>query len=104
MRTAYEARHRLLIESLTKRFADELQIISSSVGLHIAARARKRSAAEILAIVKRASELGVECIPLSIYAVGASQPSGLLLGYGAIKREQIEPGLAVLRRAFDSQT
>ncbi len=102
MRTAYETRHRLMVDVLTARFSDELQIVSSSVGLHIAARARRKSVDEILAVVQRASGLGVECFPLSMFAAGDSRLSGLLLGYGAIRREHIEQGLAALRRAFDS--
>jgi GntR family transcriptional regulator / MocR family aminotransferase len=102
MRTAYEVRHRLMVDGLAARFGDELQIVSSSVGLHIAALARRQSVDETLAVVQRASRLGVECFPLSIFAAGDARLSGLLLGYGAIRREQIEHGLAALRRAFDS--
>lgn len=100
MRVTYEARHRLIIDSLASLFPDELSVVSSSVGLHVAALARKRSVGRIAAVVRQASALGVECLPLSRCAVGEARKSGLLLGYGAIAREQIPKGLAALRKAF----
>jgi GntR family transcriptional regulator/MocR family aminotransferase len=101
MRVAYEARHRLVIDVLASLFADELSVVSSSVGLHVAALARKKSVGRIAAVARQASALGVECLPLAMCAVGDARQSGLLLGYGAIAREQIEKGLAVLRKAFE---
>lgn len=103
MRIAYERRHRVIVEGVARLFADELKVVSSSVGLHVAALARKRSASQIIAIVQQASALGIECQPLSMFSVGESPLSGLMLGYGAIRGEQIEEGLAILRRVFESE-
>lgn len=103
MRIAYEARHRLIVACLAKSFAGELDLISSSAGLHVAALARKRSVRRIVAVVRRASAAGMECAPLSKHAVGESRRSGVLLGYGAIAPDQIEKGLDVLRQAFETE-
>ena len=100
-RTIYEARHRLIVDILACTFADELDVVPSSVGLHIVALARNASVERIDAVVRRASAAGVECTPLSMYAVKERRLSGLVLGYGAIASERIEEGLALLRRAFD---
>lgn len=100
MRTTYEARHRLIVEILARTFSDELCVVPSFVGLHVAALARHASVERIEAVLQRASTAGVACTPLSMYAVGERRPAGLLLGYGAIPSERIEEGLAVLRQAF----
>ena len=100
-RAMYEARHRLIVDILARTFADELDVVPSSVGLHVAALARNASVERIDAVVRRASTAGVECQPLSMYAVKERRLSGLVLGYGAIGSERIEEGLALLRRAFD---
>jgi len=44
-----------------------------------------------------ASQAGVECFPLALFSAGDSQRAGLLLGYGAIDTDQIEPGLNRLK-------
>jgi GntR family transcriptional regulator/MocR family aminotransferase len=100
MRRVYEARHRLIEEVLASSFADELDVVRSSVGLHVAARARNVAVDAIAEGVRHASSLGVECDPLSMYAVGNAAQSGVLLGYGAIARERIEEGLSLLGRAL----
>jgi GntR family transcriptional regulator/MocR family aminotransferase len=100
MRRIYEDRHRLVVDAVTRSFADELELVPSAVGLHVAALARRTSVAEIETVLQQASQRGVACIPLSMYAAGATQLAGLALGYGSITTERIEEGLAVLRRAF----
>jgi GntR family transcriptional regulator/MocR family aminotransferase len=97
MRTTYEARHRLIVETLDRKFADELQVVPSSVGLHVTALARNVSVERIDAVLGRASTVGVECTPLSMYAVNARRLAGFVLGYGAIASERIEEGLGLLR-------
>jgi GntR family transcriptional regulator / MocR family aminotransferase len=102
MRTIYEARHRFIVDVLARTFADELHVVPSSVGLHVAALARNASVERIEAAVRRASAAGVECTPLSMYAVSDRRLAGLVLGYGAIASEGIEEGLALLRGAFEA--
>lgn len=101
MRITYEPRHRLVVDGVARLFADELTVVESSVGLHVAAIARTKSVSQVNAIVQQASALGVECQPLSKFAAGESRLSGLMLGYGAIRSEQIEEGLFILRRIFE---
>jgi GntR family transcriptional regulator/MocR family aminotransferase len=101
MRTTYEARHRLIVNVLKHTFGDEMQIVPSSVGLHVAAIARNASVERIEEIVQSASAAGLECTPLSMYAASERRLAGFVLGYGAIACEQIEAGVALLRQAFD---
>lgn len=101
MRATYEARHRRIVDVLARKFADELQVVPSSVGLHVAAVARNVSVERIDDVLRRASAAGVECTPLSMYAVNERRLAGFVLGYGAIASERIEEGIGLLRRAFD---
>jgi GntR family transcriptional regulator/MocR family aminotransferase len=100
MRNIYRVRHAMVTHGLTNEFADHLQTIPSTVGLHVAALARTSSAVEIDAVVRRASEAGVEVQTLSRFAVQESPKAGLVLGYGAIPAEHIEEGLRRLRLCF----
>ncbi len=102
MRTAYEARHRLIVHILKRSFADVMEMVPSSVGLHLAALALEVSPDRISYILERATAAGVECYPLSMFAVGGDVRSGVVLGYGAIASGQIDQGLMRLRKAFDA--
>jgi GntR family transcriptional regulator/MocR family aminotransferase len=102
MRKVYYARHELVTRVLKRSFARDLRLVPSSVGLHVSAVASLASVDEIAAIVRRASAIGVECQPLSMFAVGDSPRAGLVLGYGAIDTAGIEVGLDRLRGCFGS--
>jgi GntR family transcriptional regulator/MocR family aminotransferase len=100
MRTAYQGRHEKIVEVLARDFEDELAVIPSSVGLHVSAVARKASVDQIATLTRVASRAGVECFPLSLFSAGDNPRAGLLLGYGAIDTDQIEPGLNRLKGCF----
>jgi len=100
MRSIYRVRHDMVVNGLNEEFADQLQIIPSNVGLHVATFARRASVDEINAIVRRASDAGVEVHALSRFAVQAPPRPGLVLGYGAISASNIEEGLRRLRLCF----
>jgi GntR family transcriptional regulator/MocR family aminotransferase len=97
----YRARHEMVTNALTRDFADQLELIPSAAGLHVAAIARSASADWIGAVVRRASDAGVEVQELSKFGVHAPARPGLLLGYGAIDTAHIEEGLRRLRCCFD---
>jgi GntR family transcriptional regulator/MocR family aminotransferase len=101
MRSIYHARHERITAIVERDFADELRIVPSSVGLHLAVLARSATVDDITAVVRRASAAGVECHPLSMFSAGDSPRVGLALGYGAIEADRIEEGLARLRRGFN---
>jgi GntR family transcriptional regulator/MocR family aminotransferase len=101
MREVYRTRHRMIVDTLRRDFADHLDVIPSTVGLHIAATARTASADKIGAIVRRASDAGVVVQELSRFGVNAPGPPGLVLGYGAIPTARIEDGLQRLRSCFN---
>jgi GntR family transcriptional regulator / MocR family aminotransferase len=100
MREVYRTRHRMIGDALRRDFANHLNVIPSTVGLHIAAMARTASADKIGIIVRRASDAGVVVQELSRFGVNPPGPPGLVLGYGAIPTDRIEDGLQRLRSCF----
>jgi GntR family transcriptional regulator/MocR family aminotransferase len=100
MRTVYQARHRLIVDTLTHDFARHLEVVPSHVGLHVCALAPGLDGDQLAAVVDRASAAGVNVAPLSRFAVD-DQRAGLPIGYGAIATDRIADGLARLRRCFD---
>jgi GntR family transcriptional regulator/MocR family aminotransferase len=96
----YRARHEMVTNILTRDLADHLEVIPSAAGLHVTAVARTAPADEIGAIVRRASDAGVELHELTRFAVDAPTRPGIVLGYGAIPTANIEEGLRRLRYCF----
>ena len=101
MRTVYGARHEAVVRLVSAMFAGELEVVPSSVGLHVCAMAPATSINRIVDVVRRASVVGVACQPLSLFAAGGPPRAGLVLGYGAIASDEIEEGLRRLRSCFD---
>ncbi len=101
MRGIYRERHQRLTAILGRDFADELRVIPAATGVHLAAVATRRSAAEIDAVIERAAAAGVGLQPTAEAAVDHEPIAGLLFGYGGIATEHIEEGLGRLRAAFD---
>jgi GntR family transcriptional regulator/MocR family aminotransferase len=99
LRGVYEARHRLIVDTLHERFAHHLEVVPSATGLHVCALARSGSVEEMADVRARAAAAGVEVDPLARYAVQTAR-AGLLFGYGAIALERIGEGLRRLRECF----
>jgi len=100
MREVYLARHQRIVATLTTKFADELDVVASSVGMHVCAIARRATVNQVARVVARAAEAGVACHPLSMFALEAAPRAGLVIGYGAIATEDIDEGLDRLRACF----
>ena len=90
----------MITDTLRRNFADRLKVVPSTVGLHIAALARKMSIEQVAAVTRRASDTGVVVQELSRFGVDSPGPPGLVLGYGAIPTARIEDGLRRLRSCF----
>ena len=101
MTAVYRVRHEMLTDALSRNFADLLELVPSTTGLHLTTLARRMSADRITAVARRAGERGVAVQRLSLFAVTANPQAGLVLGYGAIPTAHIEEGLRLLRACFD---
>ena len=97
----YRQRHETLVGVVARDFADHLELIPSTTGLHITALARRMSVDQIAAVARRAAESGVAFQVLSSFAASASPRAGIMLGYGAIPTARIQEGLCLLRACFD---
>src|ERR1700704_1349192 len=69
MNAAYRPRHQLLTTVLARDFADQLEVIPSAAGLHVTVLARVANSEQLSAIVRRASDAGVEVQQLSAFAL-----------------------------------
>jgi GntR family transcriptional regulator/MocR family aminotransferase len=103
MSAIYRERHQILADAISRDFAEHLELIPSTTGLHLTALARRMSADQIAEIARRAGDRGVAVQLLSGFAVSAIPRAGVMLGYGAIPTARIEEGLHLLRGCFDSE-
>ncbi|WP_284339299.1 PLP-dependent aminotransferase family protein [Devosia nitrariae] len=99
----YRERHRILSAAISRDFAEHLELVPSTTGLHLTALARTMSVDHIATIARRAADRGVAVQVLSRFAVGAASRAGIMLGYGAIPTAHIEEGMNLLRACFDSE-
>ena len=91
----------MLIEAVSRDFADHLELMPSTTGLHIAALARTASVRRIADVTHRAAGADVEIQALSQFAVRGIERAGIVLGFGAIQTALIGDGLRRLRKCFD---
>ena len=90
----YAARRALILAVLRRDFADRLEVVPSTAGLHLAAW--PRGEVDVAALAGRAAAAGVGMADLAEYhAFGPGRP-GLALGYGRIEQDRIEEGLRLL--------
>jgi GntR family transcriptional regulator/MocR family aminotransferase len=100
----YRQRHEMLSDAISRDFADHLELVPSTTGLHVTALARTMPAHRIAEVTRRAAERGVLVDVLSsqvLSPLATSPPAGIMLGYGAIPTVRIEEGLRLLRACFD---
>jgi GntR family transcriptional regulator/MocR family aminotransferase len=101
MRGIYRQRHERITSIVRRDFADELRVIASTTGVHLATLSTRRSVAEIERIIERAAMAGVGLQATAAMAVDHEPRAGILFGYGAVATEHIDDGLARLRSSFD---
>jgi GntR family transcriptional regulator / MocR family aminotransferase len=101
MRRVYRERHDRVGATLRREFSDELRVIPTAAGVHLATLATRRSVAEIDAVIRRAATGGVGVQATAAFAFDHEPRPGILFGYGGIATEHIEEGLQRLRASFD---
>ncbi|TDV34522.1 PLP-dependent aminotransferase family protein [Actinophytocola oryzae] len=94
----YSTRRTTILSVLRRDFADRLEVVPSTAGLHLATWVR--GAVDVPALVERAAAAGVRVEDMAGYfGFGAGRP-GLVIGYGGIAPDQIEEGLRLLGEAW----
>ncbi|CAH2397167.1 GntR family transcriptional regulator [Mesorhizobium ventifaucium] len=99
----YRERHQILADTISRDFAEHLELIPSTSGLHITALARTMSVDQIAEIARRAADRGVAVQVLSWFAVSEIPRAGVMLGYGAIPTDHIEEGMRLFRACFGNE-
>jgi GntR family transcriptional regulator/MocR family aminotransferase len=104
-REEYAARHARILEILARDFADRLDVIPSSIGMHLAAHLRPSAGLAAAGlddreVVRRARALDVGLYAISQFAQDPATRPGLVIGYGAIPRASIEEALGRLDAAM----
>jgi len=98
-RRIYRARHAAISDILARDFADRLELIPSSAGLHLCAMIRDARPGTARRVRDAAEVSGLAVETLEGYC--ADEPrEGIVLGFGAIQLDQIDDGLRLLAAAF----
>jgi GntR family transcriptional regulator/MocR family aminotransferase len=95
MRKIYNGRHKALLQALVQHCSDRLAPIAGVAGLHIAAKVYGASMTA-LDVVPRAREAGINLEPFHLSIPPDPAQTGLLLGYGLIEAEEIDPAIRCL--------
>ncbi len=98
----YGLRREMIVDTLTRDFADHLDVIPSAAGLHLAALARGMSVERVHAIVGQAFDAEVAVHALARFALTLPPRPGFVLGYGAIATTRIREGLRRLKGCMES--
>ena len=99
VRIEYELRHDQIVAAFGDDFREDLRLLPGAAGVHVTAFLRDRRLND-WALVQRAKLVGVGLLPLTMFSAGPRPRHGLVIGYGAIQRDQIQPGLAMLALCF----
>jgi GntR family transcriptional regulator/MocR family aminotransferase len=100
MRQAYGERAAALEEAIARRLGGLLAVLPITTGID--ATAFLPAASDDAAIAQQAIAAGIETRPLSAYAIEAAAPSGLVLGFAAFDRPQIEAGVGALAQVLEA--
>lgn len=97
MRSVYRARHDALLESIAHHFGEQLPVIGRDAGLHLVLGLPGHVDDD--AVARQVGRAGVTTRPLSLYHL--RQPAaarGLLLGYGAVREEEVAINFGLLAK------
>ena len=96
MRTLYQERHDMLINTIGRHLQDRLTIYPADAGMHVIGWLNK--SVDDAALAVRARQHGVAVSPLSEYALQAQVAPGLIMGYAAFNEKQISQAVEQLAR------
>jgi GntR family transcriptional regulator/MocR family aminotransferase len=96
MRTLYHARRDLLVDSLRRNLGGRVELSLCDAGLRLTVFT---SGSDRL-LARRASERGLDVLPLSRLYAGSAKRNGLVLGYAGLTPEQITFGVEQLRKVL----
>lgn len=100
MRNLYQKKHEVLCRAISTQFNSELEVISQPAGLHITVR--WYGLPSELTLSDAMADRGITVRPLSYYEKHGGQRgwNGLVLGYGNVPIEQIDPLISELHVVY----
>ncbi|HEY6979583.1 PLP-dependent aminotransferase family protein [Reyranella sp.] len=98
MRKLYIERQAALLDTVHRHLGDTLAIRPTEAGLQLVAWLPHHL--DDAKIARAGAAAGLELAPLSRFAITRPLPPGLLLGFGAFSREQIDEGVRRLRNVL----
>ncbi len=103
MRKLYKEKRAFLLEEL-KQLGDSIKVIGENAGHHVLIKLK--TGRDEGWMCKKALQLGVKVYPISPYFINGILPkyeSKVLLGYGALSREEISKGVNLLKEGWEIQ-
>ncbi|WP_409303403.1 PLP-dependent aminotransferase family protein [Peribacillus sp. SCS-155] len=101
MRKIYQVKHKTLLKAVETYFGDQVEIVGSKAGLHLLLQTHNK---DNESLIKKAGQYGVKVYSTLKYwfAKEATEPSLIMLGFGALSEKEIEEGIRLLHRAWES--
>ena len=96
-RTVYRRRRDRLLAALSRRLP-ELAVEGVSAGVHLLLRLP--SGLDDAVIAEEARHAGVRVPPLSAFRLTPGEPGGLVIGYGLLHEDAVEPAIEILARVL----
>lgn len=100
MRTIYRKRRDLILDLLGRPLAQWLDPLKCGYGMHLAALSTTDISME--SVTQTTRDEGVAIHTLDRCFLGERTLSGLVFSFGVVNEKDIESGLRILRRAFES--
>ncbi|MDW2878433.1 MULTISPECIES: MocR-like pyridoxine biosynthesis transcription factor PdxR [Bacillaceae] len=97
MRVLYQAKHKVLLESVSSMMEHKAAVIGQKAGLHILIKLEGRKSEELAA---KAAKKGVKVYPANQYWAGGEGDDLIMLGFGGLSPEEIAEGIKLLSEAW----
>jgi GntR family transcriptional regulator/MocR family aminotransferase len=101
MRMLYMERRRSLVNAIQIQMGDTTEVIGAEAGIHLVALLPPGT--DDVAVSKKAAQLGISAMPLSVCYLKPPARGGLILGYGGANARQIHDGIGKLRMSLQAR-
>ncbi|MDT0159053.1 MULTISPECIES: MocR-like pyridoxine biosynthesis transcription factor PdxR [unclassified Bacillus (in: firmicutes)] len=97
MRVLYQAKHKVLLESVSSMMGNKAAVIGQKAGLHILIKLEGRKSEELAA---KAAKNGVKVYSANQYWANGDGDDSIMLGFGGLSAEEIAEGIKILTEAW----
>ena len=103
MRSLYQQRRDLLVDSLENHLGDVFELAPCTAGMHLVGWLRDESASES-SVAKSIWDIGIDCLPVSIYCDKQRVRPGIMFGFACAPEGEIEMGVKKISKALNGMT